>query len=120
MPSPFPGMDPWLEQPYWQTVHVQLIAEAARRISEQLGPRYVVLSEQRFVAEELLDGISIASGSTYPDIGVVSQTQSGAKTAGAAVATGPVQIATALPARYRQWSIEVRDTRRRSLVTIIE
>ena len=30
MPSPFPGMDPYLEGSLWTTVHAQLSAEIAR------------------------------------------------------------------------------------------
>src|SRR6266480_2219460 len=41
MPSPFPGMDPYLEGTYWMTFHTQMIAEIARQLAPKLRPRYL-------------------------------------------------------------------------------
>jgi hypothetical protein len=49
MPSPFPGMDPWLEGPLWSSVHFQLSAEIARQLAPRLAPKYLALSNERFV-----------------------------------------------------------------------
>jgi hypothetical protein len=41
MPSPFPGMDPYLEVPRrWQDFHNTLAAEIRSRLNEQLDPKY--------------------------------------------------------------------------------
>ena len=51
MPSPFPGMDPYLESPlHWRDVHHRLAAEISRRLSPRLSPRYVARLETRLVA----------------------------------------------------------------------
>ena len=42
MPSPFPGMDPYLEGSEWSSVHVALSAEMAR----QLAPTYTLKPQQ--------------------------------------------------------------------------
>lgn len=43
MPSPFPGMDPYLEHPdLWPDVHHRLITVLADALGPQLRPRYVV------------------------------------------------------------------------------
>ena len=48
MPSPFPGMDPYLEDPrIWQGLHVSLLALIKARLQKQLRPRYFVDVEQR-------------------------------------------------------------------------
>jgi hypothetical protein len=48
MPSPFPGMDPWLEAPHrWPGVHHGLIEEIRARLNQQLRPRYVATVEER-------------------------------------------------------------------------
>jgi hypothetical protein len=48
MPSPFPGMDPYLEaRDIWPDVHLRLIAEIARDLSPQVAPAYYVAVEQR-------------------------------------------------------------------------
>ena len=57
MPSPFPGMDPYLEGDLWTTLHVQLAVEIARqhffawtqrRVKRRLarGQRVNVLTDQ--------------------------------------------------------------------------
>jgi hypothetical protein len=46
MPSPFPGMNPYLEAPYlWAGVHHWLITALARSLNAQLRPRYYVAVE---------------------------------------------------------------------------
>ena len=50
MPSPFPGMDPYLEGSLWTTLHFSLSAEIVRQLAPRLRPRYLVLPVERFVA----------------------------------------------------------------------
>lgn len=48
MAGPFPGMDPWLEQPHvWSGIHTRLITYIADELQPQLGERYVASIEQR-------------------------------------------------------------------------
>jgi len=48
MPTPFPGMDPYLEQPgLWQEVHTRLIVAIADTLGPMVRPRYRVAVEQR-------------------------------------------------------------------------
>ena len=49
MPSPFPGMDPYLEGPLWTNVHTQVSVEIARQLAPRLRPWYVPLTEKRFL-----------------------------------------------------------------------
>lgn len=48
MPSPFPGMDPYLEGSTWMNFHGQLCAEIARQLSPKLRPRYLARLTERF------------------------------------------------------------------------
>jgi len=48
MPSPFPGMDPYLEGSLSMTVHAQLTAEVARQLAPKLRPRYLALAMEWF------------------------------------------------------------------------
>lgn len=42
MPSPFPGMDPYLEHPaHWPNVHHGLISEIGNQLTQLLRPRYI-------------------------------------------------------------------------------
>lgn len=48
MPSPFPGMDPYLEAPeIWPDVHANLIIEIQASLNPNLRPHYVARVEQR-------------------------------------------------------------------------
>ncbi|MFO0968971.1 MAG: DUF4058 family protein [Gemmataceae bacterium] len=51
MPSPFPGMDPYLEGRLWTSFHAQLGAQIARQLVPKLRPRYFALAEKRYVIE---------------------------------------------------------------------
>jgi hypothetical protein len=55
MPSPFPGMDPYLEEPgFWVDVHLSLICEIQARLNVQLRPNYYARIDERvyFTARE--------------------------------------------------------------------
>ena len=48
MPSPFPGMNPYLEHPdRWSTVHNRLMVALAGALTPQLLPKYQVDIEKR-------------------------------------------------------------------------
>ena len=46
MPSPFPGMDPFIESQGWKGFHSSLIAEIRSHLVPQVRPRYVVDAEE--------------------------------------------------------------------------
>ena len=54
MPSPFPGMDPYLENPgLWPDVHHNLISGIQDVLAAQLRPQYLVRVEERaYIADE--------------------------------------------------------------------
>jgi hypothetical protein len=48
MPSPFPGMDPFLEDPgLWPDVHHELISVARELLGGSIRPKYHVRIEER-------------------------------------------------------------------------
>ncbi|MCB0065199.1 MAG: DUF4058 family protein, partial [Caldilineaceae bacterium] len=69
MPSPFPGMDPYLEGSLWTTLHFTLAAEIVRQIAPRLRPKYVALPVERY-ALEITRGADRSSAGIYPDVGV--------------------------------------------------
>lgn len=65
MPSPFPGMDPWLENPSrWQNVHDRLITYFADVLNGIMPTNYVAIIQERLVIER-------PRKENWPDIGVV-------------------------------------------------
>src|ERR687885_2666668 len=66
MPSPFPGMDPYLEGSEWVSMHVELSSEIARQLAPQLRPKYVVRMTRQCMTE-VLDDLAITAADIYPD-----------------------------------------------------
>ncbi|MBI4771114.1 MAG: DUF4058 family protein [Chloroflexi bacterium] len=70
MPSPFPGMDPWLEQPgLWENLHTSLITSLRDVLGPLLRPRYYVAIEESVYADFL--GCPALTGK--PDVSIVSE-----------------------------------------------
>ncbi len=54
MPSPFPGMNPWVEQDgLWPDFHVAFVPALRRQLARQVAPRYIVLLEEQIYIHEL-------------------------------------------------------------------
>src|SRR4051794_21797662 len=56
MPSPFPGMDPFLEGPEWEDFHSRFNIAMSDAIAPGVEPRYVVRVERRVYVEHGLEG----------------------------------------------------------------
>ena len=67
MPSPFPGMDPYLE-PHWLDVHTSLIGEARRNLNRSLPTGLVARAEERVAIESSEDDVRRVG----PDVRVFS------------------------------------------------
>lgn len=121
MPNPFPGMNPYLENPeLWPEVHHLLIGIIAESLNPQLLPKYRVAVEKRVYQmsgeEALLVGI--------PDVTVsrsrqTSQSNS-ANVAVAATRASPVTVNVPIPMEFREGYLEVRETATKEVVTVIE
>lgn len=119
MPSPFPGMDPYLEGSLWTTVHSQLSSEIARQLAPRLQPKYLALTTERFVLDES-DDVAITTASIYSDVGVAKAEPKPWESAGVATLAAPLRMQTVMPARVPIVNVEIRDVAQRQLVTAIE
>lgn len=124
MPSPFPGMDPYLEiSGDWRDFHAAFIATCRRALNDRLPDRYVARIDERFRVVE----VPRDRGRTrYPDVAVV-RTGSGAasQVAGGGVATldlAPVvvRLTRTVKEEVRETWIEIRREPAWDLVTSIE
>ncbi len=120
MPSPFPGMDPYLEHPeLWPALHHLLISEIFRFLSPQLRPKYFVSLEVRMY-ETADEDLSIG----IPDINVIQpQTATELITSNVAVAVRPTQPLTVtipMPYTVRESYLEIRERGEKKLITVIE
>ena len=126
MPSPFPGMDPYLEHPLrWRDVHHTLATQIRRQLVPHLSSRYVARLETRFVAF-VPDEQEIRI--FYPDADVgLAQVQernvatyaSRADTA-ATIPPPPLVLRAITPEQLELITVEIRDAAQGQLVTAIE
>jgi hypothetical protein len=120
MASPFPGMNPYLEdRSIWPGFHHSLAEEIRAMLNAQIGPKYYADVEVRTVLED----VSIARPQpVIPDVGVVerpSREMTGVMVADIAIAPAPVErFAIADETRLR--TINVYLTGTDELVTVIE
>jgi len=120
MPSPFPGMNPYLEQDdVWQGFHAKFLAALGERLVPQVRPDYIVELEEHIYVHELpaeprrLLGRADMSLAEAPD-------EAGPERAGIAAAEAPALVRLVARDVERVPYLEIRDRRHRELVTVIE
>jgi hypothetical protein len=120
MSSPFPGMNPYLENPaLWSEFHNLLIAVLAQTLNPQLRPKYRVAIEQRVYQTNDEDALLVG----IPDVAVQHQQILKQPETNIAVASPPVQAITVtlpIPEEIRESYLEVRDVATREVITVIE
>jgi hypothetical protein len=122
MPSPFPGMDPYLEAPsFWPDVHQSLITYIRDVLQPALRPRYHARIGERLYVVETYHTL-------YPDVVLVSRpvrepapvSAVATETDTAAVeADTPVRVAIP-PIEYREPFVEIVHAAGGEVVTVIE
>ena len=122
MASPFPGMDPYLEDSnIWPGFHHRLADELAAQLNPLIGPKYYADINIRTVLEEVTINLPHI---TYPDVGVFEQPSpepvAGSTGVALAIPPAPVQRAVILPGQTKLRTVEVRATETGELVTTIE
>lgn len=73
MPSPFPGMDPYLEGYLWPDVHSALANKIRQLLTPRLKPRYVARLEISVIPDT---DPSTEIGIMYPDVEIIKPKQS--------------------------------------------
>ncbi len=121
MPSPFPGMDPYLEGSLWMTVHTDLAVAIAHQLNRRMSPRYVALTARRYVVETP-EPAEVIIGETYPDVAVLTAGAGRAHESGMAASAiaPPLRMTTLVRRRVPHITVEIRDVAKRHLVTAIE
>jgi hypothetical protein len=119
MAGPFPGMDPYLEDPaYWQGVHNRLIDYIDSVLNKLLPEPYAAYTEVRCYIERSEDSIR-------PDVLLQTKLRSTVKTGGSGAALAD---ASDIPLHFEVWPIESREayisirdvTRKQRVITTIE
>ncbi|MCT7955177.1 DUF4058 family protein [Laspinema palackyanum] len=121
MPSPFPGMDPYLEGPnFWPEVHSRLMIEIADLLVPQLRPKYRVAIEKRIYESSGNDSLLVG----IPDVIVQHRQPTAAGDSNVAVAAPPTQkplpVQVPMMMEFREAYLEVREMATGEVVTAIE
>ena len=118
MPSPFPGMDPYLEHPaLWPDVHNSLLAAVRDSVAPDVAPRYYVALERRTYVLKPDDLVFIGR----PDVAVV-QRQEGAspRTQLAAVGAAVLEVDVPMADEVEEVFLEVREVTTGRCITVLE
>jgi hypothetical protein len=121
MPSPFPGMNPYLEHPsLWSGVHHRLITAIANDLAPQIRPKYIVAIEERVYQmsgeESLLIGVpdvsvqraQTATNTIEPTVAIVAPT------------AHPIEATIPLPETLTEGYLEIRAVETGEVITAIE
>lgn len=122
MPSPFPGMDPYLEDPaFWRDFHSRFINVCSEFLADRLPGDYEARIDEQLRLVEVPEG---KDRDVLPDVAVMHDPRGGRRSVGpsrGAVATlEPVAIPIPASVEVRDVWIEILHRPERSLVTVIE
>ena len=118
MPTPFPGMDPYLERPdLWPNVHSSIIVAVRDDLAPRLRPKYYVAVEERLVhtaGDDVFFGMR-------PDVAATQRaTLREAVATYAATPRGPTLVEVPLPDVITEAYLELRTVEDDRVVTVLE
>lgn len=119
MPSPFPGMDPFIEGQIWEDFHQDFVIALRESLTALVRPRYIVRAERRVYLERDASG---ERPFLRPDMHVArgGQEASTQPPAAAAEPRSPVVLTLPMPETRREPFLTVRERDSLEVVTVIE
>jgi Protein of unknown function (DUF4058) len=122
MRSPFPGMNPYLENPeLWAEVHSRLIVAIADALAPHVRPKYRVAIEKRVY--QTIDHESLLVGIPDVTVGRSTSTPIDRDISTVAVASPPIKpinVNLPMPEEVREGYLEVREVGTGEVITVIE
>ena len=119
MPSPFPGMDPYIETPeLWSDFHSDLASEIRADLNRLIQPHYFARLTL-YVTYEVVE-VGQVHG-VRPDVGVwqLQSLPGEAQASAATIAPAPVESLVTLEIPLRLHRVEIRATASQQLVTVV-
>ncbi|MEJ7594037.1 MAG: DUF4058 family protein [Planctomycetaceae bacterium] len=118
MPSPFPGMDPFLETQEWEDFHTRFMTAFSDRLSPAVEPDYLIRVERRVYVEHVGEesetmrraDITVIAVESGPATGILSKTPG----------TNAVECDLPMPIERFETYLVVRDRETMQVVTVIE
>ena len=118
MPSPFPGMDPFLEEPSgWPGVHSRFINAISDTLAELVSPNFFVNIEERVY---IVTPDDLFRQPIDPDVYLISGRRKEPAVQTNGTITAPTLMEPLVEPAIHDRYIEIRDTRSRAVVTTIE
>jgi hypothetical protein len=123
MPSPFPGMDPYIEDSFfWSDFHASMMGAFRGALNAALPDRYTASIERNVWVQETVSRDTTLVG--VPDVQVADQAPgtvaSGGSATTSAAVTAPQTVTFSLVRRPVSGHLRILDRRRRQVVTVIE
>jgi len=122
MPSPFPGMDPYLERPsLWPDVHNKLISELQTELNPRLPAKYVATVEARiYVMDEGDSGRKILGPDLRIEKSAIPRASRSTKAAAVLEVAEPLEYLLAFDEEISEAYLTIQDREKNSLVAVIE
>jgi uncharacterized protein DUF4058 len=119
MPSPFPGMNPYFEQPaYWPDFHTEFLTVLRRMLVPQLGGAFIVQLEEHVYIHDLPHEPRRLVGRA--DLSVAPSGMTFQGQAAVDLLTAPTEVQLPEQDLERVPFLEIRDRQGRQLLTVIE
>jgi hypothetical protein len=119
MPSPFPGMNPYLEQDdVWHDFHERLIPSVAELLEAGVGPNYIVKIDEQVYVHELPQGERSLLGRS--DVFLARSAAGGERAGSTALLQAPATVRVPAFDMESLSFVEIRDRSSREVVTAIE
>jgi hypothetical protein len=119
MPSPFPGMNPYLEQETaWHDFHERSIPVMADMIGAQVLPRYFVKIDEHLYVHDIADDSRHMAG--RGDVTVAQASPAAEKAVATQLLEAPAEVLQPRVDEERESFLEIRDRANHRLVTVLE
>jgi hypothetical protein len=119
MPSPFPGMNPYLEQDdAWTDFHDGMIPAIRDALSPQVSPNYIVKIEEHIYIHEPAADERMLVG--HGDVSVARLSEKPGRTLGGVAVQSPARIRIPSVDFHKHLFLEIRDRKRRELICVLE
>lgn len=121
MPSPFPGMDPYLEDMEWEDFHMTFNTVIRECLALDIQPKYAVRIERRIYVEH---GLEDDDQVRFPDVSVLwtenEHQLSPAKLTSVGTSLAPIECLIPSPQERRETYLVIRQIPSLEIVTVIE
>ncbi|MBI3268879.1 MAG: DUF4058 family protein [Planctomycetes bacterium] len=123
MPSPFPGMDPFIESADWEHFHLRYIVGLSDALLPRVRPRYVVRPERRIYLEHRLRDEEEAL--ILPDLAVLRPSAAAfapsvPATQSQSTGSRPILLHLPMPEEHRETYLTIRLRESLEVVAILE